>query len=106
MEKFINQCLKGEIIQKNTNIVSNKTKITVYMLIYNGEKYLYYSLPSILNQNFSNYEFIAVDDKSEDNTLQILQNYKFSNKIISTENSSKPLFFTALMHIFLNIIKQ
>ena len=34
MEKFINQCLKGKIIQKSTNIVSNKTKITVYMLIY------------------------------------------------------------------------
>ena len=76
MEKYIKQCLEGKIDKKKAKITINKPKIIVYMLIYNGEKYLNYSLQSIFNQNISEYEFLAVDDNSKDNTLRILQKLK------------------------------
>ena len=50
-------------------------KITIYMLVFNGAKYLKYSLSSIMNQNMQDYEFIIVNDKSSDNTSIILQKY-------------------------------
>ena len=65
------------------------------MLIYNGEKYLNYSLPSIFNQNISEYEFLAVDDNSKDNTLQILQKLKNQDnriKIIKIKQNRGTLY--------------
>lgn len=43
------------------------------MTVYNGEPHLLSSVESILNQSFSNFEFIIVDDASTDNSLKILQ---------------------------------
>ena len=39
------------------------------MPIYNGGKYLYYSLRSIQNQNMKNIEIILIDDYSIDNSI-------------------------------------
>jgi len=50
-------------------------KITVLMSIYNGEKNLYRSIDSILNQTFTDFEFLIIDDGSTDRTLEILQDY-------------------------------
>ena len=36
--------------------------ITVLMPVYNGEKYLSQAIESILNQSFTNYELLIVDD--------------------------------------------
>ena len=47
--------------------------ISVFMPVYNGEKYLERTLDSITNQTFQNFEVICVDDSSTDGGLQILQ---------------------------------
>jgi glycosyltransferase involved in cell wall biosynthesis len=47
--------------------------ISVVMSVYNGEKYLQQSIDSIINQSFSDYEFIIINDGSIDNTQQILE---------------------------------
>lgn len=50
--------------------------ISVIMCVYNTqEKYLRESIESIINQTFSNYEFIIVDDGSDLMTKQILSYY-------------------------------
>jgi glycosyltransferase involved in cell wall biosynthesis len=40
-------------------------QITVVMPVYNGEKYLDTAIKSILNQTFTNFEFVIVDDASK-----------------------------------------
>lgn len=49
--------------------------ISVIMSVYNGEKYLRESMDSILNQTFSDFEFIIINDGSTDKTRQILESY-------------------------------
>lgn len=50
------------------------TKVSVAMATYNGEKYIYEQLESILSQLNNNDEVIISDDGSNDNTLQIIKN--------------------------------
>ena len=51
-------------------------KISVCLCTYNGEKYLREQIDSILNQTYTNIELIICDDKSTDNTVNILEEYK------------------------------
>jgi len=50
-------------------------EVSVIMPVYNGEKYLKESIESILNQSFSNFEFIIIDDCSTDDSLRIIEKY-------------------------------
>ncbi len=52
--------------------------VSCLMNVYNGEKYIREAVDSILNQTFSDFEFIIIDDGSTDQTLQILQSYNDS----------------------------
>ena len=51
---------KIQIISGNKNIAINEPKISVIMPIYNGGKYLNYSLKSIQNQIFKDLEIILI----------------------------------------------
>ena len=53
--------------------------VSVIIPIYNSEKFLKECLDSIVDQTYPNIEIIAVDDGSEDSSLDILEQY--SNKI-------------------------
>lgn len=53
----------------------NAPTVSVIMAVYNGEQYLAEAIESILQQTFSDFEFIIVDDGSSDTTPQILQHY-------------------------------
>jgi len=55
--------------------------VTVIVPNYNHEKYLEHRLESILNQTYSNYEVILMDDCSTDNSLSILNKYKNHEKV-------------------------
>lgn len=57
-------------------------KITVLMSVYNGEKFLSESIDSILNQVFTDFEFIIIDDGSSDSTWEILKVYEARDKRI------------------------
>lgn len=50
--------------------------VTVLMPVYNDSKYLEASVKSILNQTHSDFEFIIVDDGSEDNPEKIIDRFK------------------------------
>ena len=52
------------------------TGITVLMPVYNDAKYLKHSVKSILNQTYSDFEFLIVDDGSEDNTVKIISDFR------------------------------
>ncbi len=51
-------------------------KVSIISPCYNGEKYLSYFLESLTKQNYSNVEFIFVNDGSTDKTKDIFLNFK------------------------------
>ena len=56
---------------------------------YNGEKYLEETIKSIINQTSDDYEFILVDGKSTDNSVNIIKKYlKKINIFISEKDKS------------------
>lgn len=65
--------------------------ISVIMPAYNAEKYLEESIKSILNQTFTNFEFIIINDGSKDNTKKIIDIYKKKDKRIILLNNPKNL---------------
>lgn len=59
-------------------------KISVIIPIYNAEKYLSYTMKCLLEQDYPNFEVIAVNDCSTDTSKQILEKYskEFKDKKI------------------------
>jgi glycosyltransferase involved in cell wall biosynthesis len=49
--------------------------VTVFIPVYNGEKYIREALDSILNQTYKNLDVLIVDDGSTDRSVQIIQSY-------------------------------
>lgn len=57
------------------------------MCVYNREKYLADAIESILNQTFTDFEFVIVNDGSTDSSLEILKSYSCKDpRIILIEN--------------------
>ncbi len=49
--------------------------ISVLMPVYNGEKYVKETIDSVLNQTYTDFEFIIVNDGSTDKTREIIEGY-------------------------------
>ncbi len=64
----------------------NNNKVSVVIPVYNSEKFLSDSLNSILNQTYSDYEIICIDDGSTDKSGEILKQYSDKVKIITQKN--------------------
>lgn len=63
--------------------------ISVVLPVYNGEKYLAKAIESVLNQTYTNFEFIIINDASTDNTAAIIYAYSHKdNRIKYVENKS------------------
>ncbi len=54
---------------------ANKPRITVLMPVYNSEKFLREAIDSILQQTFTDFEFLIIDDGSTDNSVSMVQAY-------------------------------
>lgn len=62
--------------------ITNKGLISIVMPIYNGASLISETLESIINQSYENWELIIVNDKSTDNTADIINSYmKKDNRI-------------------------
>lgn len=62
--------------------------VSVVMPVYNREKYVNDAVNSILNQTFSDFEFIIIDDSSTDSTYEILQSFNDDRmKIVKKEKN-------------------
>lgn len=66
----------------------NQPKVTVLMPVYNGEKYLRQAIDSILNQTFTDFEFLIINDGSTDASESIIRSYHDSRICLvnNTEN--------------------
>ncbi len=69
--------------------------ISVILPVYNGEKYLKEAIESILNQTYTNFEFIIIDDGSKDSSLEIIREYeKEDERIVVVSRENKGLIAT------------
>lgn len=65
----------------------SSVQISVIMPAYNIVLYIHEAIESILNQTFSDFEFIIIDDNSNDNTWNIIQDYALKDfRIVALKN--------------------
>ena len=59
-----------------------QAKISIIIPVYNAERYLKQTLDSVLQQTYTNWEMIAIDDCSKDASFTILNDYANKDKRI------------------------
>ena len=66
--------------------------VSVIIPNYNHARYLDERIQSVLNQTFQNFEVIILDDKSTDNSVEVINKYKdnphITNIVVNKENSA------------------
>ncbi|MCI6998516.1 MAG: glycosyltransferase [Eubacterium sp.] len=66
------------------------SKVSIIMPVYNAEKYLCEAIESVLNQTYTDFELLLINDRSTDNSKGICVEYsKKDNRIILLENNSE-----------------
>lgn len=71
-------------------ITKNSPLVSVVMPVYNCQLYLSLAIKSILAQTYKNFEFIIIDDASNDSTPKILNDFnKIDKRIILLKNKTK-----------------
>ncbi|MEP7146484.1 MAG: glycosyltransferase family A protein [bacterium] len=64
-------------------------KITVITTVYNCENYISRSIESITKQTFEDFEFIIINDGSDDNTSKLIQKFSQKDKrLITSDNNA------------------
>ena len=63
--------------------MKNHPLITVITVVYNGEGHISKTIESVLNQSYAQIEYVIVDGKSTDRTLEIVGAYQEIDRVIS-----------------------
>jgi glycosyltransferase involved in cell wall biosynthesis len=74
-------------------------KTSVLLPVYNGEKYLEEAIESVLNQTFTDFELIIVNDGSADDSLEIINFYASRDSRIKVINNKKNRGFSPSLNI-------
>lgn len=69
-------------------------EVTVFMPVYNCEKYLEESIKSILNQTFKNFELLIINDGSTDSSVDIINKFKDDRIRLISNDGNKGLPYT------------
>lgn len=77
-------------------------KLTLLMLVNDDENYLNHSIKSILNQSFSDFELICINQKDTENSLKLLSYYSNKSERIIIKQGQKG----NLMDFFNEMIKK
>jgi glycosyltransferase involved in cell wall biosynthesis/ADP-heptose:LPS heptosyltransferase len=74
----------------------NKPKFSVIMANYNNGRYIADAIESMLNQTFSDWELIIIDDCSTDNSLEVIQSYLHDERIRLIQHEVNKGYVSAL----------
>ena len=87
-EKAPTNMMKWNLENYSTSYVKNVNPlVSVIMTCYNSERWIKYSIESILQQTYKNIELIIIDDKSKDKTVDIIKSYRdIDDRIYLIEN--------------------
>lgn len=66
------------------------SKVSIIMPVYNAERYLREAIESVLQQTYTNFELLLVDDRSSDNSVALCKEYEEKDsRIILLENDTE-----------------
>lgn len=82
-----------------------KPLVSVLMPVYNSEKYVQTAIESILNQQYSNFEFIIIDDHSKDKTYTLIKKIQKTDKRIHLLRNRSNLGVTKSLNKGLQMVK-
>jgi chlorobactene glucosyltransferase len=88
MIKSLKQSPMLEPITKSP--ISKIPKVSVILPARNEEKYIAKCLDSLLNQDYQNFEIIAINDSSTDRTIDIMYQYATQGTIVVVDSKPKP----------------
>lgn len=77
-------------------------KISIIMSVFNNSKTLKRSIESILNQDYENFEFLIMNDCSNDSSKEILKNFENKDSRIKILHNEKNLGLTKSLNILIN----
>jgi len=77
--------------------------LSIIMSVYNDEKHLNNAIRSIRNQTYADFEFIAVNDASTDNSLEILHHHQEKDPRIRIYNNYKNVGLTKSLNTALKL---
>ncbi len=91
LKSMLQSFSKTPYLDKFDNSRKDSPKVSIILPARNEEKFISKCLDSLLNQDYENYEIIAIDDSSDDNTGRIIEEYSQKNsKIIHVSAREKP----------------
>ena len=70
--------------------ISKIPKVSVILPARNEEKYIAKCLDSLMNQDYQNFEIIAINDSSTDRTIDIMYQYAAQGSLVVVDSKPKP----------------
>ena len=83
-------CFSSILFLKKENELKEEIPISVIICAKNEAQNLREYLPSIINQKYSNFEIVLINDASSDNTLEVMESFKKQHaniKIVNVKNN-------------------
>ena len=66
------------------------SKVSVIVPVYNAERFLSEAIESVLNQTYTDFELLLINDNSSDNSKKVCEEYaQKDNRIVLLENNTE-----------------
>ena len=86
-------------------MMNNKYFLSVLMSVYNSETTVDKSIKSILNQSYKNFEFLIMDDFSNDNTFSICKTFEENYENVKVYRNKENLGLTMSLNKLIRLSK-
>ena len=86
-------------------MMNNKYFLSVLMSVYNSETTVDKSIKSILNQSYKNFEFLIMDDFSNDNTFSICKTFEENYENVKVYRNKENLGLTKSLNKLIRLSK-
>ena len=85
--------------------IDNRPLVSIIITSFNHEKYLDDCIQSVLNQTYNNLEIIIIDNKSTDNSKDIISDYSQKNERIKFYPQDQNIYPSGSMNLGINLCK-